>query len=159
MVSRPALDTRQGCFVPTARRVISAAPSSTFRCRETAGCVISNGSASCITVTSPWLSRARIARRVGSDSARKAAFRVGACECSYITYNLYNGYVMVKRGLVRAPLNHPRFRGGAPRAQRKASKGAPRLATTRQLSGAESRSPLFGSHLWRARLRRIDQLI
>ena len=50
----------------------SARPvSSTFRCREIAGRLMENGSASSVTVASPSASRARIARRVGSASAAK----------------------------------------------------------------------------------------
>jgi hypothetical protein len=52
-------------------REISPADSSTFRCREIAGRLIENGSASSPTVASPSLSRARIARLVGSASAAK----------------------------------------------------------------------------------------
>ena len=74
----------QGRLVPSTRRKISPAPSSTFRCRETAGWLIANGFASSSTVASPCASRARIARRVGSASAEKAASRVS------ITNYLYN---------------------------------------------------------------------
>ena len=42
-----------------------------------AGCVIANGSASCMTVASPSASRLRMARRVGSASAEKAVSRAG----------------------------------------------------------------------------------
>src|SRR6266508_5599815 len=47
------------------------ARSSTLRCLETAGKVISKGSASSVTEASPVARRARIARRVGSASAAK----------------------------------------------------------------------------------------
>ena len=50
-------------------REIRPARSSTFRCFETAGSVMANGSASSVTEASPVASRARIARRVGSASA------------------------------------------------------------------------------------------
>src|SRR2546425_9626716 len=43
-----------------------------FRWRETAGWVISKGSASSMTVASPRARRARIARRVGSDKAKRS---------------------------------------------------------------------------------------
>ena len=51
---------------------------STFRCLETPGRLMSKGSASSVTVASPWASRARIARRVGSDEGGEGlAERVG----------------------------------------------------------------------------------
>src|SRR5690606_30817361 len=50
---------------------LSPARSSTFRCLEMAGWLISNGSASSVTVASPSASRARSARRVGSARAAK----------------------------------------------------------------------------------------
>jgi len=53
---------------------------------ELAGCVISKGSASSITVASPLASRARIARRVGSAKAAKAASRFNP---KFISINLY----------------------------------------------------------------------
>ncbi len=52
-------------------REMSPAVSNTFRCREIAGREMSNGSASSVTVASPSLSRAKMARRVGSASAPK----------------------------------------------------------------------------------------
>src|SRR5204863_774194 len=51
------------------------ARSSTFRCFVTAGSETSNGSASSVTFTSPLARRARIARRVGSESAENVASR------------------------------------------------------------------------------------
>src|SRR5262249_36487612 len=48
---------------------IRPAPSSTLRCLETACTLTGNGSASSLTVASPFASRSRIARRVGSESA------------------------------------------------------------------------------------------
>src|ERR1700692_816560 len=50
---------------------INPACSSTRRCLETAGMLISNGSASSPTEHSPKSKRARMARRVGSASAAK----------------------------------------------------------------------------------------
>src|SRR5580658_2263928 len=88
MASTPSPANRQGCFVPSARRRISPAVSRTFRCREIAGCVISNGSASSITVASPLANRARIDRRVGSE---RAANTPSSC-C--ITSMLYN-YIVI----------------------------------------------------------------
>ena len=55
--------------LPLAEREISAAPSSTLRCRDTAGIEIGSGAVSSVTVASPRVSSARIARRVGSASA------------------------------------------------------------------------------------------
>jgi hypothetical protein len=49
------------------------AVSRTLRCFETAGRLMSNGSASSVTVASPLERRARIARRVGSARAEKVA--------------------------------------------------------------------------------------
>src|SRR6185312_4322637 len=51
------------------------ARSSTFRCLEMAGWLISKGSASSVTVASPVASRARMARRVGSARAAKVKLR------------------------------------------------------------------------------------
>src|SRR5882672_2023201 len=90
----PADASRQGRFVPSARRTISPAPSSTFRWREMAGCVISKGAASSITVASPLARRARIARRVGSAKAEKAASRF---EIEYISNTLYKNRLIVKK--------------------------------------------------------------
>ena len=58
--------------------MISPARSSTFRCLEIAGRLIANGSASSLTEASPSVSRARIARRVGSARAAKVALRRSA---------------------------------------------------------------------------------
>src|SRR5713226_7474039 len=52
---------------------MSPAFCSTLRCFDTAGRLNWNGSASSRTVASPWASRARMARRVGSDSAANVA--------------------------------------------------------------------------------------
>ena len=49
------------------------ARSNTRRCLEMAGGETSNGSASSATVISPVASRAKIARRVGSDNAKKVS--------------------------------------------------------------------------------------
>src|SRR6266542_1809187 len=62
---------RQRRCLPRRSLEISAAFSSTFRCREMAGWEIAKGLASSPTVASPCAKRARIARRVGSASALK----------------------------------------------------------------------------------------
>ena len=51
--------------------VIKPARSSTLRCLEMAGRLMSKGSASSVTVASPRARRSRIARRVGSARAGK----------------------------------------------------------------------------------------
>ena len=43
------------------------------------GRLMSNGAASSVTVASPWASRARIARRVGSARAAKVALSGSVC--------------------------------------------------------------------------------
>src|SRR5688572_21431773 len=69
------------------------ARSSTFRCLEMAGWLISNGSASSVTVASPVASRARMARRVGSARAAKVRSRRSeAC----ITVHFHNVLVIYK---------------------------------------------------------------
>src|ERR1700727_169424 len=87
----PAFASRRGRFVPSTRRTISPASSSTFRCWEIAGCVISNGSANSLTVASPLARRERIARRVGAAKAEKAASRL----C--IRETLYKYFIIVKK--------------------------------------------------------------
>src|ERR1700757_4332665 len=57
-----------------------------------AGWVISKGAASSMTVASPLARRARMARRVGSAKAEKAALRSGLV---FIMYILYKQIVMV----------------------------------------------------------------
>src|SRR5262249_8637380 len=52
---------------------MSAACSSTFRCRDTAGIEMGKGAVSSVTVASRSASSARIARRVGSASAENTA--------------------------------------------------------------------------------------
>ena len=69
---------RQGRHCASRPRVISPARSSTLRCFDTAGMLISNGAASSVTEVSPSASRARIARRVGSASAEKVALRASS---------------------------------------------------------------------------------
>ncbi len=59
-------------------RTIRPARSSTLRCLETAGRLMSKGSASSVTETSPSESRARMARRVGSANAAKVVLRRSA---------------------------------------------------------------------------------
>ena len=58
-----------GVELPDRVREMSAAPSSTFRCRDTAGIDMAWGAVSSVTVASCSASWARIARRVGSASA------------------------------------------------------------------------------------------
>src|ERR1700678_1259285 len=70
--------------------MISPASSSTLRCCEIAGCVISNGLASSLTVASPCESRARIARRVGSAKAENFVSRPS------ISNTLYKVLLIVK---------------------------------------------------------------
>jgi hypothetical protein len=63
---------------PALLRTINPASLSTSMCFITAGNVMSNGSASSLTVArSSWLSRANTARRVGSASA--ANMRSSCC--------------------------------------------------------------------------------
>src|SRR6202035_2550336 len=69
-----------------------------------AGCVISNGSANSLTVASPLARRARIARRVGSAKAEKAASRL----C--IRYNLYKLVFIVKQNFAPSTENHGNVR-------------------------------------------------
>src|SRR5579871_214621 len=88
----PGLASRRGRLVPSTRCTISPASSSTFRCCEIAGCVISNGLANSLTVASPRASRANIARRVGSARAANEAFRAND-----ISDNLYKYRVIVKQ--------------------------------------------------------------
>src|ERR1700733_1478858 len=107
IASTPPLASRRGRLVPSTRRTTSPASSSTFKCWEIAGCVISKVAASSITVASPLARRARIARRVGSAKAEKAASRFDT-EC--ITESLYKEMIICKEkvspcefGLQRIP--------------------------------------------------------
>src|SRR6185503_11471895 len=80
-------------------RETSPAPSSTLRCLEIAGWLMSKGSASSLTEASPDARRDRIARRVGSERAAKIASscgedRVACC----ITDWLYNASVESRQG-------------------------------------------------------------
>ena len=61
--------------LPDRVREMSAACSSTFRCRDTAGIEMGRGAVSSVTVASRSASSARIARRVGSASAENTALR------------------------------------------------------------------------------------
>src|SRR2546428_11080686 len=70
---------------------MSPARSSTLRCLETAGSVISNGSASSVTEASPEARRARIARRVGSASAAKVLL-IGS-DAVAVTIGVFNQLV------------------------------------------------------------------
>jgi hypothetical protein len=56
--------------LPDRLREMRAASSSTLRCRETAGIDIGKGALSSVTVASRSANSARIARRVGSASAK-----------------------------------------------------------------------------------------
>src|SRR5690349_9244050 len=67
--------SRHGRHCASRPRSIRPAVSSTFRCFETAGRLMSNGAASSLTEVSPEARRARMARRVGSASAAKVALR------------------------------------------------------------------------------------
>src|SRR5271163_4587584 len=69
---------RQGRHCAARARVISPAFSSTFKCLEIAGMLISKGSASSLTEASPDIKWAKIARRVGSASAEKVAVKESA---------------------------------------------------------------------------------
>src|ERR1700676_4655630 len=104
MAAIPAFASRRGRFVPSTRRTISPASSSTFRCWEIAGCVISNGSANSLTVASPLARGARIARRVGSAKEEKEAWRL------FITYNLYKYSFIVKQNFAPSTENHGNVR-------------------------------------------------
>src|SRR5713226_1469286 len=67
--------SRQGRHCASRPRSIKPARARTFRCLETAGRLMSKGSASSWTEVSPDASRARIARRVGSARAAKMVLR------------------------------------------------------------------------------------
>src|SRR5713101_4182230 len=67
--------SRHGRHCASRPRAIKPARARTFRCLETAGRLMSKGSASSWTEVSPEASRARIARRVGSARAAKVALR------------------------------------------------------------------------------------
>ena len=67
-----------------------------------AGCDIANGAASSATLASPSVSRARIARRVGSASAPKTA-----SSWSAITRSFYNEFVMYCQGPSRESAGDP----------------------------------------------------
>src|SRR3569833_932802 len=83
--SGPA-SSRHGRRWASRPREIRPARSSTFRCFEIAGWVIANGAASSPTEASPFASRARIARLVGSASAANVTSRLVMFE----TFRLYN---------------------------------------------------------------------
>ena len=76
--ARGAASRRHGRRWASRPREIRPAFSSTLRCLEIAGWLMANGSASSMTEASPCASRARMARRVGSDSAWKVASRLAA---------------------------------------------------------------------------------
>ena len=70
-----ALSRRHGLFWASRLRVIRPARSRTLRCFVIEGAVIKNGSESSLTESSPCERRARMARRVGSESAANVALR------------------------------------------------------------------------------------
>ena len=83
-------------------REISPACSSTLRCREIAGCDTVNGAANSATEASPWVSRVRIARRVGSASAPKTASRCSSVRVfSSATGAIYNSLVSEQESYIR----------------------------------------------------------
>src|SRR5712664_3288326 len=93
--------SRQGRHCASRPRSIRPARSSTFRCFETAGRLISKGSASFRTEVSPEARRARIARRVGSARAAKVALRRSGdmfLITPYLTYRLNTSRCLVNRG-------------------------------------------------------------
>ena len=69
LLERAGLDAARAATAPRGRARSGPARSSTRRCFETAGMLMSNGSASSVTEHSPDARRARIARRVGSARA------------------------------------------------------------------------------------------
>ena len=76
-----------------------------------AGCVISNGLANSVTVASPLARRARIARRVGSAKAEKAASSV-----AFISYSLYKPHLIVNRMFLLSFMELSASRGQFPLA-------------------------------------------
>src|SRR5579862_8257059 len=132
IASIPAFARRRGRFVPSTRRTMRPASSSTFKCCETAGCVISKGSASSITVASPSARRARIARRVGSAKAEKAA------SSPSIISSLYNYLLIVK-------LNCRRGQGLALRRPRRLFAGAAVMERTLLPSSRQCRMEITTS--------------
>ena len=90
--AKRATSSRQGRFCASRPREISPARSSTLRCLEIAGWLMANGLASSMTVASPCISRARIARRVGSAKALKVLS--SSAGVMSITNRLYNILVM-----------------------------------------------------------------
>src|SRR2546425_1532235 len=68
---------------------MSPARSSTCRCFETAGRLMSNGRATSVTDASPFDSRARIARLVGSASAPKVTLSRSVDEVAGLMYLTY----------------------------------------------------------------------
>src|SRR5882762_1383015 len=93
--------SRQGRHCASRPRSMRPERSSTFRCFETAGRLISKGSASLRTEVSPEARRARIARLVGSARAAKVALRRSGdmfLAGPYLTYRLNTSLRLVKRG-------------------------------------------------------------
>ncbi len=89
-----------GGVCSSTRRTISPASSSTLRCWEIAGCVMSKGSANSLTVgSSPLARRARIARLVGSAKAEKAESR----SLLHSYSSLYKVMTIVKKGPDHCP--------------------------------------------------------
>ncbi len=103
IASIPAFcEADEGAVVPSTRRTISLpqlrAPSGAGELLRVASS--QNGSANSLTVASPLARRARIARRVGSAKAEKAASRL----C--ITYSLYKSVFIVKQNFAPSTENH-----------------------------------------------------
>src|SRR5260370_1843264 len=67
--------SRHGRHCASRLRAIRPAPSSTFKCLDTAGRLISKGLAKSVTEVWPEARRARMARLVGSTSAAKVELR------------------------------------------------------------------------------------
>src|SRR5713101_4468093 len=96
--------SRQGRHCASWPRSIRPARSSTLRCLDTAGRLMSKGSASFRTEDSPEARRARIARRVGSARAAKVLLRRSGdmfliTPFMYLTYRLNINRRLVKRAL------------------------------------------------------------
>src|SRR5215472_13163565 len=96
---------RHGRHCALRPRAIRPARSSTLRCLETAGRLIAKGLASSVTEVSPKASRARMARRVGSESAAKA---VSSDNLAIQLNNLMVKYITCLRA---SSANEPRLQG------------------------------------------------
>src|SRR4029450_7977031 len=101
---------RAGRHCASRPREISPARSSTFRCWETAGRLISKGSASVFTDASPSRRRDRMARRGGSANAENTAFR----RSSVSGRSSYLRVILIKRLLRHAASVNPRHERASP---------------------------------------------